>query len=191
MTLNFIHLREVNVARCINSFGQALESWSVPDWMVALGGEVGEALNVIKKLNRARDGIVGNTKDAADLRIDLGDELADAVIYLDLLLARQKLHFTFGLDFAMLADEAQSAMARAMAEDIDFDMSSAGLHAMRGLGDLADSLQEGGAVLRNALTLLLHLASIADLADIDLGEAVVRKFNATSEKRGAAERLAA
>lgn len=51
--------------------------------------------------------------------------------------------------------------------------------------------QHEGSVVRDALALLLELASIAHLADIDLGAAVIRKFNATSEKRGATERLTA
>lgn len=41
----------------------------------------------MKKLNRERDGIVGNTKTKEELLADLGEEIADTVLYLDLLAA--------------------------------------------------------------------------------------------------------
>ncbi len=53
--------------------------------MTAVAGEVGEAANVIKKLNRVRDGIPGNKESESQLRVMLADELADIAIYLDLL----------------------------------------------------------------------------------------------------------
>lgn len=60
--------------------------WSLSDWFTACAGELGEAGNVIKKLNRFRDGMVGN-RDASvtQLKLDLGHEIADTLIYLDLL----------------------------------------------------------------------------------------------------------
>lgn len=78
---------ERNRRRCEapTGFNHPLSSWSLSDWMTALTGEVGEAANVIKKLNRYRDGIPGNTKSEEELRADLADELADAAIYLDLI----------------------------------------------------------------------------------------------------------
>jgi hypothetical protein len=48
------------------------------DWACALAGETGEACNLIKKLRRG---------DAIDTE-DIGKELADVVIYADLLAAR-------------------------------------------------------------------------------------------------------
>jgi NTP pyrophosphatase (non-canonical NTP hydrolase) len=53
--------------------------------MTATCGELGEAANIIKKLNRVRDGIPGNTEDSDQLRDQLAEELADVAIYLDLL----------------------------------------------------------------------------------------------------------
>ena len=47
-------------------------------------GELGEAANVAKKLNRIRDGIP-NKEEEEDLKKKLGRELADTFIYLDLL----------------------------------------------------------------------------------------------------------
>lgn len=75
-----------NRARCEspNGFNHSLQSWSLSDWMTATLGELGEAANVVKKLNRVRDGIKGNDLPASLLWAALADELADASIYLDL-----------------------------------------------------------------------------------------------------------
>lgn len=59
--------------------------WTGSDWSNAMGGECGEAQNVVKKLRRAECGMAGK-KDASpeDLVKALGDELADTFFYLDL-----------------------------------------------------------------------------------------------------------
>lgn len=78
---------ERNRARCESprGFNHTLDSWSLSDWMTATMGELGEAANIVKKLNRVRDGIPGNTEDAETLRSRLAEELADIAIYLDLM----------------------------------------------------------------------------------------------------------
>ncbi|MBB3411263.1 NTP pyrophosphatase (non-canonical NTP hydrolase) [Rhizobium sp. BK316] len=75
-----------NLERCTSPevFNHKLDSWSLSDWMTATLGELGEAANVLKKLNRVRDGIPGNKETPDELRGMLGDEIADAFIYLDL-----------------------------------------------------------------------------------------------------------
>lgn len=75
-----------NVARCTapNGFNHPLDGWSTSDWLVATIGELGEAANVLKKMNRVRDGIPGNTETAAQLLANLADELADTFMYIDL-----------------------------------------------------------------------------------------------------------
>lgn len=76
-----------NRARCESprGFNHALSSWSLSDWMTATLGELGEAANVAKKLNRVRDGIPGNKQSPEELQAMFADELADAYIYLDLM----------------------------------------------------------------------------------------------------------
>lgn len=88
MRLSFNELRRINVIRCEEGFGHKLDAWSLSDWTVAAAGEMGELCNVVKKLNRNRDGIA-NTKGETEqqLRQAICDEAADTVIYLDLLLA--------------------------------------------------------------------------------------------------------
>lgn len=78
---------ERNRERCEspNGFNHRLESWSLSDWLTATAGELGEAANIIKKMNRVRDGIPGNAEDSLSLAPLLAEELADVAVYLDLL----------------------------------------------------------------------------------------------------------
>jgi NTP pyrophosphatase (non-canonical NTP hydrolase) len=92
--LTFKIFRETNMSRCLRWHPRGFQEWSLSDWAVATAGELGEALNVIKKLNRERDGIVGNTLSIPELEASLADELADTAIYLDLLAA------SVGIDMA-------------------------------------------------------------------------------------------
>lgn len=94
--LTFAELRETSIARCLRWHPGGINEWSLSDWFTATMGELGEAANVGKKLNRIRDGIVGNTSadDEVTLRAHLADELADVAIYLDILAASE------GIDLA-------------------------------------------------------------------------------------------
>jgi len=83
MPLTFNDLRETNVARCLDVF-HPLDSWSNSDWATAVAGETGEMCNLIKKRRRG--------ESIADK--DIADELADIVIYVDLLAAK------LGIDLA-------------------------------------------------------------------------------------------
>jgi NTP pyrophosphatase (non-canonical NTP hydrolase) len=87
MPMTFGEFSEANRARCESpqGFNHPLEGWSTSDWMTALVGEVGEAANVVKKLNRVRDGVPGNKVTPDELRAQLRRELGDAFVYLDLM----------------------------------------------------------------------------------------------------------
>ena len=91
--MTFHSLSIMNHARCISEqgFGHSLDSWSLSDWFTATMGELGEAANVAKKLNRIRDGIKGNKETEKELREKLKREIGDTVIYLDLLCQSQNL----------------------------------------------------------------------------------------------------
>ena len=84
----FENFRKQNKLRCesIEGFNHSINSWSQDDWVVALVGEFGEAMNVIKKLNRLRDGLTVDIVTKEKLLIDLGNELADCFCYADLLM---------------------------------------------------------------------------------------------------------
>lgn len=82
-------LREANVRRCEEVY-HPCSSWSPTDWACALAGEVGEVCNAVKKLRRLDDG-TNTAKDPqteAAAIIAIGAELADTIIYADLLAAR-------------------------------------------------------------------------------------------------------
>lgn len=91
--LTFEKFSELNRERCESpqGFEHPLCGWSLSDWVTATVGELGEAANVAKKLNRVRDGIPGNKETEAELRAALADEIADTFIYLDLLAQSQGL----------------------------------------------------------------------------------------------------
>jgi NTP pyrophosphatase (non-canonical NTP hydrolase) len=84
--MTFNDFSDLNRKRCEapNGFQHQLSDWSLSDWFTAILGELGEAANVAKKLNRIRDGIRGNKESEAELRAKLKRELADVFVYLDL-----------------------------------------------------------------------------------------------------------
>lgn len=84
--LTFRQFANANVRRCTSpsGFNHKLSDWSASDWMVATMGELGEAANVLKKLNRCRDGINGNKETRAQLVAKLRQEIGDVFVYLDL-----------------------------------------------------------------------------------------------------------
>lgn len=93
-TLTFTALATVSHARMVKWHGPQradlpgylMGGWNLSDWMTATVGELGEAANFIKKLNRQRNGMVGNKGLTEDqLRAGLAEELADTAIYLDLM----------------------------------------------------------------------------------------------------------
>lgn len=86
--LSFSDLRDANVKRCETHY-HAVEAFSLMDWLGCVTGELGEAAGVIKNLRRRQ--VEGEREDHPIPPSDLGelaDELADTVIYLDLLAAR-------------------------------------------------------------------------------------------------------
>ena len=92
--MTFAEFSKANRARCEDpdGFNHKLDDWTASDWMVATLGELGEAANIVKKLNRYRDGITGNKEAAEVLRAKLKRELGDTFVYLDLMC--QALGFT-------------------------------------------------------------------------------------------------
>jgi len=87
--LTFADFSEINVRRCTEAFGSAMDEWSETDWATAVAGEVGEACNLIKKRRRGQEVEIS----------EVGKELADAVTYIDLLATR------LGLDLGTIVAE--------------------------------------------------------------------------------------
>lgn len=87
--LSFDRLRTANVTRCEEVF-HSVDGWTPAEWAVALAGECGEVCNAVKKLRRIADG-TNTEKDPqteAEAVNDIAEELADLIIYTDLLAAR-------------------------------------------------------------------------------------------------------
>lgn len=193
-SLTFAALRAANVARCETGFGQPLNAWDADHWLTALGGEVGEVCDVVKKLARDAGGYAGNAVSRAELLSDLGDELADAVIYLDLWLTADG-HRFFGpahqvQDFAQLRGWQRDDRWH-LYEPLAAELPLA-VHARRLLvimGRLAEPAHDANYVLARQFDLLLGLDELAEAAGIALGPAIVDKFNRTSERIGYAPRL--
>ena len=77
MSLDFLELRKANRERCETSF-HGIDEWSETDWGCAAAGEMGELCNLLKKRRRGED---------IPIKMVM-DEIADVIIYLDLLAAK-------------------------------------------------------------------------------------------------------
>lgn len=75
--MNFERLRVANKKRCEETF-HLLNVWSKRDWALAVAGETGEMCNLVKKQRRG-DKITNE---------EIAEEVADIVIYCDLLCTR-------------------------------------------------------------------------------------------------------
>lgn len=90
-SLSFKQLRKANLKRAKRWHPKGLNDWSVNDWLVAFGGEAGEALNAGKKYRRIvssvqqNGNVPANVKEAKE---NIMKEIADTLIYADLVAAR-------------------------------------------------------------------------------------------------------
>jgi len=174
--LTLARLRAVNVRRCEEVFFH-LGHWMDDDWLVALVGEIGEVANVIKKIKRDNN----PPGDPGTWRKALSDELADVLIYFDLLLAARE--FTWGdvtsWHVYRLNDivHRMGGLERTPAEAA-IDMA---MHAAAGLR--SDDVDEACYELLGAwCDIALHFG-------IDTEGAVVAKFNEVSSKKASKQVL--
>lgn len=93
-SLSFRDLADTNRSRANRWHHGNMDEWSPSDWFMALVGEIGEAANVMKKIRRLEEGydsINEASRHYTDAKVALAkvaDELADSMIYLDLLATR-------------------------------------------------------------------------------------------------------
>lgn len=85
--LTFEAFSAANRERCESpqGFNHKVDAWNTSDWFLAVLGELGEAANCGKKLNRVRDGIPGNKETPEAIREKMRKEIGDCFVYLDLL----------------------------------------------------------------------------------------------------------
>ena len=90
--INFADLRRANLKR-LREFGHGdLETgWSEMEWGCALAGEAGELCNILKKINRQ----LPDDLPVAQLRMMAAKEIADTLIYLDLIAAKLDINLSF------------------------------------------------------------------------------------------------
>lgn len=113
IALDLTTLRAANVKRCEQVF-HPLHRWSPTDWACAVAGEAGEVCNAVKKLRRLHDG-TNTAKDPQSVEAchaAIADEIADTVIYLDLLAAR------LGIDLSIAVINKFNAVSHRMKSDI-------------------------------------------------------------------------
>lgn len=80
--LTFNQFARTNSDRAKAWPGERGVPWTGADWGNAMGGECGEAQNVIKKLRRVETGVRGNVDPPLPELVEkLGDELADTITY--------------------------------------------------------------------------------------------------------------
>ena len=95
--LSFDEFRETNRARC-EEMAQPLDGWLPSQWSNAMAGEVGEACNITKKMDRIwpanqfkQSWNKPEDQRMEELRERLKREIGDVVIYADLLASREGL----------------------------------------------------------------------------------------------------
>ena len=82
--ISFQDLRDANVTRCIEWMGHKPDRKNLAFHGLELGGEVGEALNIMKKLERGQMGMPGELNLIAGMH-KLAKELADVVVCVDII----------------------------------------------------------------------------------------------------------
>ena len=132
MMLSFQELRNINKKRSEIVFPQC-RHWQINEWAVALFGEAGEVCDAVKKYNRGGD---------LDKHVvDIGKELADVVLYADLLANY------LGINLGEAIKQKFNEVSDRHNSDIKFEIACRHKHTVRVIGkDLPES--EGGAASR-------------------------------------------
>jgi len=202
--LSFATLRAANILRLPqfkNSFGSVHSKpdgsdWSLSDWFAAILGELGETANYLKKIRRG-----DISMNSIDVREQLGNELADIVIYADLTLfqVKKEMGFGFGEDVKCFDSLRQSNVKRLQNDDRPNDtMNELIIRAGHYFGNaaLVADIHRGNPAtvidqsyvksLRVNLCLMIRtIDTIAFLASLKLGDCIAAKFNSVSERVGA------
>lgn len=90
MTLTFEQFSKANKDRCEapDGFNHLVDGWSEAEWLSAATGELGEVAHAVKAILRQRDNLIDAKYSDAELKSMLSEEIADTIIYLDLLAQR-------------------------------------------------------------------------------------------------------
>ncbi|MFY0638688.1 hypothetical protein [Maricaulis maris] len=170
-------LRSVNLLRCEQWHPGGVDDWSVSEWAVAMLGELGE-------LEEAAAACYP-TAAAADLEA-LGAELADVLIYLDLLAARLRLPPLGGAEglSGSLINMEKFMCQRMLGAGLRLGDTIKKLNRDRdGIGgNVATACSLQGKVSKEITFLADSLLTFGRQFDLDLWEVVVAKFNEVSRR---------
>lgn len=169
--MKMLELHIANVAR--QKEWDASNGLDIDFFGVELAGEVGEACNIIKKLERERLGLRGSRATVQDL----ADELADVIICTDLIACHICALANPENSLSWLKNRSLAALGNEMA-------AAAGM-----INHIIVSRQH--ATMVPMLCILINRVElVARSQKIDLDLAVKNKFNATSEKYKLTTRMA-
>lgn len=111
--LTFNELRQKSTKRSQESYDDILSNASLSYYGNALAGEVGEACNLIKKVERAK--LVGKFNDTIPAS-EIGKELADIIIYADLIATK------LGLSLGQCVINKFNEVSDRIGSDVKFDI---------------------------------------------------------------------
>jgi NTP pyrophosphatase (non-canonical NTP hydrolase) len=89
--LTFEDFSKANFARCESEkgFNHPVSDWTSSEWLTACLGELGEVAHVVKTILRQRDNLTEKNLSRDELNKMLAEEIADTIIYLDMLAQSQ------------------------------------------------------------------------------------------------------
>lgn len=192
----------VNKSRALRWHPAGIASWSWSDWACALGGEVGEILEVIEENCLAQHPVWTKLSDMqahrTQWRESLAGEIADSYTYLDLfctathtelVLCRERagatLHYRYD-EFSLIGMAVSAAADCGKLQDIVKKLN----RERDGLAGNRQTPFELWGALADRIGLLGNkLDRLAAIANLDLFTCVRDKFNVVSCRMGLPERL--
>lgn len=152
--------------------------WSLGDWINATLGEMGEAANLLKKIRRG-------DYDLDFIRVELAKELADVMCYLDILAMQ------LDIDLSCSPEEEVTTLRQ---DRVVLKMTSKFGHIAQTMETIELAREnnenpENDIYLMTSLALyfqelIMSIQELAKIMQINLGQAVIDKFNEVSVRVG-------
>lgn len=177
-------LREANRKRAKLWHPTPESEWTPRQWFKALLGEIGEAADADKKLDRFSGGAAHIGADRAALAQALGDEIADSLIYLDLLAESVGVRpeFLWNYDYPP-CETSQYQSSEDIFLDLAIDLGHLGF-SLRYVQDRTAETYSGPTTQKYIRSVQKYLLILGQFHGLDLSRAVQDKFNAVSNKYG-------
>lgn len=200
VTLPFSVLRTANIQRLplfTNKHGAPAHAktdgsdWTDPMWLQAIAGELGEYANVRKKFDR-------KDFNLEEYIVEAAKELADVITYVDIFCYRVGIQIESFMNYPTFGENVKWMEQVFPNDDKDLpgtagdadEMAIALVNTLRSLGEVGAALEFSTRFGANGLgrsklfsplyALVQNIFYLAHLNGLDLGAAVVQKFNAIS-----------